>query len=48
MILIKDRRFQWEDGEILCRRNRRDRGIGGVTRQPVSISDGLQLSEALM
>ena len=38
MILIKDRRFHREDGNVLRRRNRRDRGIGGVNRQPASIS----------
>ena len=39
MILIIDRRFHWGDGKILRRRNRRDRGIGGVNRQPASISN---------
>lgn len=48
MILIKDRRFHWRDGMILCRRNRSDPGVGGVNRQSVGISDDVWLSGSLL
>ena len=44
MISKKDRRFHRGDGKILHRRNGRNRGgVGGVNRQPVSVSDNRQL-----
>ena len=47
MTLVKDRRFHWGDGKVLRSRSRRDRGVGGVNREPASISGNYQL-RALM